>query len=85
MAKTKASERIRLVNGDVMTLGDAVTLGRVRFYVGGDNGGLYLPEKLPPSVRPRAWMVRDGDSLWVVSRSFFESRTGLPISAARKR
>lgn len=83
--KTKASERIQLMNGDVMTLGEAVEQRRVNFYIGGDNGGLYLPEKLPVSVRARSYMARDGDGLWEVSQAFFESRTGRPVSAAKRK
>ena len=80
MANTKATDKIKLQNGDILTLGEAVSQNRVKFYIGGDNGGLYPHDAIPNKVNAVRYLVREGDFTWLVSKLFYLSRTGKIIS-----
>ena len=85
-SKVKASERIRLSTGQVMTLGEAL-----------DAGFLVLKEttsysRTKEDSRGRALAMthytareKSGDFYWEIGRTLYESRSGLPVSAGGSR
>jgi len=71
--KTKASERIRLSNGTILTLGEAL-----------DAGVLVLKEERyydPPRYFARE---RGGDLFWEVGKTLYLSRTGQTLPFGRR-
>lgn len=69
MAKTRAKDRIRLANGDVMTLGEAIANGRV-VLVALDSWtrNTDVPRKVT------RYYAREGDELWDINQKLYESR-----------
>lgn len=78
MAVTKAKDRIRLSDGSIMTLGEALDQ-RLLFLKTTEAYG----RNSTVSIR---YVAREtsGDLFWEVGRSLFESRTGQPVGAARR-
>jgi len=75
--RTKASDRIQLSNGDVMTLAEAIDAGRVELRA--------LPSSKTGKPSYTAWEAPDFNVGWEVGKTFYESCKGLPISAKRQR
>ncbi len=74
MAKTRASDMIRLPDGDEMTLGSALGAGRVCLRtseVRGRNSTIRI-----------AYFARDASNAvsWEIGRTLYESRMGIPLS-----
>ena len=67
MAKVRASDRIRLSNGQAITLGEAIDSGKV-FLKEIDN----FPHKHPK------YIASDGESVWEINQKLYESRPQRP-------
>lgn len=69
MAKTRACDRIRLANGDVMTLGEAIGKNRVTLVaVEAWTRNTDIPHKVT------RYYAREGDELWDINQKLYESR-----------
>lgn len=83
MKKTKIKDRIRLVNGDVMTLGEALDAGRVVLRASSH----YHRTREDSAGRPikvETYTAWDGDEGWEVGETLFRSRMGTGVNIGRK-
>ena len=70
--KTKAKDNVRLADGRVLTLGEAFDLGLVR-------------PVMSTYYDPPRYFAREvnADVSWEIGRAFYESRTGVKITARK--
>ena len=78
MSKTKSSDRIRLTNGDVMTLGDALDRGYVLLRKQEDRGRGHRSSDIVVHyfAREAPGNGRSGDVSWEIGKTLYESRSG---------
>lgn len=72
---TRATEVIRLSNGDTMTLAEALDTGRVELRQG--------VSRKTGRATYTAWEAPDFEVGWTVGRTLYESRTGQRITARK--
>jgi hypothetical protein len=75
--KTKAKDRIKLANGDIMTLTEALDSNRLYLFKSEHKSRAANSMKIVTTYR---YYAREGDGLWDINKTFYESRMGLPLT-----
>jgi hypothetical protein len=75
--KTKSTDRIRLVSGEELTLGEALDQGKLSV------DAIQVRSRRAHDGVATRYVARGGGLSWEIGRALFESRSGLAVSAAR--